>query len=374
MNNEFGDIAFTPDGKLWGFENGLLFRIDTTNAETTLVGIIAINGVSLVDLNDSVLLMESKDSLWEINVNNLKAINIGNIGYSASGDLTWYDNNLYMTSGGLLIKIILNSANTNIISSNPINTINTPIPECYGIATASFPGLENSIIGWSRQSSYKICPIDGTYQLLCNPTVVSVPGAANIRLPIQNPLPTSCTDILPVQLINFTSSILNKTVNLQWETTAEINSDYFLIERSSDGINNFSNIGKVTAAGNSNSIKQYSFIDNDPFSVNYYRLKEVDLNGKYTYSKILQVNMPQSQALNIIGNPVQNSLQVQVNVSTSQTNYLSIFDFTGRRLKAFNAQKGIQRIDVSALQDGIYVLQMITADGQVYEKTFVKSR
>lgn len=84
--------------------------------------------------------------------------------------------------------------------------------------------------------------------------------------------------------------------------------------------------------------------------------------------------MPQSQALNIIGNPVQNSLQVQVNVSTSQTNYLSIFDFTGRRLKAFNAQKGIQRIDVSALQDGIYVLQMITADGQVYEKTFVKSR
>jgi hypothetical protein len=84
--------------------------------------------------------------------------------------------------------------------------------------------------------------------------------------------------------------------------------------------------------------------------------------------------MPQVQPLIIMGNPVQNNLQLIIDNSQSSTNYLSIFDFTGRRLNSFTAQSGVQNIDVSYLTSGIYVLQMITADGQVYDKVFVKGK
>jgi hypothetical protein len=372
----YGDIAFTPDGNLWGIANGGIYQIDTSNANSILIGYTQTGGVSLVALNDSVLLSEFKDSLWAININTLKKYNLGDIGYPASGDLTWYDNDLYMSAGLLLIKIVLNTSNTAIISSEPVNsfTINPLPPDCEGLATASFPGLENSIIGFSTANTnvYKICPIDGSSQLLC-PLMGQFAGAASIRLPTQNPLPTSCAKILPVNLLNFTSTILPNAVKLQWQTASEINSSYFLIERSVDGIN-FSTIGKVNAAGSSNILKQYSFVDNAPLGENYYRLKEVDLNGNYTFSNILSVKMPQANALNIIQNPVQNNLQFTIDNLQSSTNYLSIFDFTGRRVNSFTAQNGVQDIDVSFLTSGTYVLQMITADGQVYDKVFVKGK
>jgi hypothetical protein len=369
---ELVDIAFTPDGRLWGLSNGAIYRVDTSNASSTFIGQTLIGGVSLESLNDSVLLSEYEDSLWEININTLKTYNLGNIGYAAAGDLVWYDNDLYMSSHQL-IRIVLNSTNTMILSSVPVDSFDNPIPECEGLATASFPGLENSIVGFCTRdyNAYKICPIDGSYQLLC-PLMGEFAGAASIRLPTQDPLPTSCADILPVTLLNFTSTLINKTVKLLWQTAMEINSSYFLIERSADGLN-FSTIGTITAADVNNNIKQYSFLDDGPLAVNYYRLKEVDLNGKYAYSNILSVKIPQTQVLNIIDNPVQNLLELQINTSSTQLNYVTILDFAGRKLKYFNMKNGVQNIDVSFLPTGNYILQLVTTDGEVYSIHFIKA-
>jgi hypothetical protein len=266
-----------------------------------------------------------------------------------------------MTGYNQLIKIVFNNTFTAIVSSTPLNSISNPIPsECDGLVTLSIDG-KDSLVAFAGSGIYGLSSVDGSATLLSCQNEPGSAGAACMYFP----------SALPVTLLNFTSTLLNKTVQLQWQTTSEINSSYFLVEKSSDGIN-FSGIGKVNAAGNSTSLKQYSFIDNNPLSINYYRLKEVDLDGKYVYSKILQVQMQQSTALSIIGNPVQNVLQIQINNSSLSTNYLSIFDFTGRRLKAFNAQNGLQNIDVSFLSAGTYVLQMITADGKIYDQLFVK--
>jgi hypothetical protein len=228
------------------------------------------------------------------------------------------------------------------------------------LAVINQPNLEGTLCDWAD-----------TGVLLNNKCLCGLPN--NIK---QLGSTSSCS--LPVDLLNFTATSINNTVKLQWQTTNEINSDYFTIERSSDGLS-FSGIGKVNAAGNSNGLKQYEFIDQTPLSQGrgvggeaYYRLKEVDLDGNYKYSNILLVKMPQVQPLIIMGNPVQNNLQI--NIASSQTNYLSIFDFTGRRLNSFTAQSGVQNIDVSSLTAGTYVLQMITADGQVYDKVFVKGK
>lgn len=200
----FGDIAFTPDGRLWGIVGGNLYQIDTANADTTLIGFTGLQGVSLVDLNDSILLIEYEQDLYGIKNTDASSYLIGNIGYTASGDLSWYDNDLFMTAGGLLIKIILNETNTSIISSSPVNNINYPTIGGEGLVTASF-GSINNLVTFSGVNAYQVCHLDGSYQTLC-PTIVypnGIPGAASIRMAIQNPEPTSCVVSIQEQSIHY---------------------------------------------------------------------------------------------------------------------------------------------------------------------------
>jgi hypothetical protein len=164
--------------------------------------------------------------------------------------------------------------------------------------------------------------------------------------------------------------MVNRTVQLKWQTAEEISSDYFLIERSADGVN-FEAIGRQTAAGNSGSLKQYGFVDGEPKAVNYYRLKEVDFNGHFMYSDVLLVKMVGAAALTIMQNPVGNSLQIQVNGAT-QTNELVIYDFAGRRVETVEVGNGVQRVDVSAFPAGSYVAELMEGDGEVARGRFVK--
>ncbi|MBL7891751.1 MAG: gliding motility-associated C-terminal domain-containing protein [Bacteroidia bacterium] len=189
----FGDIAFTPNGKLWGIVGGELYHIDTTNANATSIGNTGVGAVSLVGLNDTTLLAEYGDKLYGINTIHATSYYIDTIGYQAAGDLTWYDNDLYMTTGGQLIKMVLNSTYTAILSVDSINSLSNQIPTCEGAATASFVCGYNSIIGFNADNVYKICQIDGTFQMLC-PSIVmgGIPGGASIRLPVQIPQPTTC--------------------------------------------------------------------------------------------------------------------------------------------------------------------------------------
>lgn len=194
----FGDIAFTPNGKLWGIVSGDLYQIDTTTANSNLIGFTGLQSISLVGLNDTTVLAEVNQNLYGIRTTNTTTYSIGSIGYSATGDLTWYDNNLYMTSGSELIKITLDATNSSILNAVPVSTINA-ILGCEGAATSSFSGSDNRIIGFSNTDVIKICQIDGTYQMLCSNIVPGgIPGGASIRLATQNPIPTSCQDFVGI--------------------------------------------------------------------------------------------------------------------------------------------------------------------------------
>ncbi|MEO6690741.1 MAG: T9SS type A sorting domain-containing protein [Saprospiraceae bacterium] len=187
----FADIALTPNGQLWGIFVGDLYRIDVTTASVTLIGNTGLGALSLVELNDTILLAEYGMKLYGINTNNATSHYIDTIGYKAYGDLTWYDNDLYMvTSGGQIIKMVLNNNNTSILSITPIGS---SIPNCAGAVTASFVGDYNSIVGFNENDIIKICQIDGSTQTLC-PNLIDVRtfGAASIRLVTQVPQPTTC--------------------------------------------------------------------------------------------------------------------------------------------------------------------------------------
>jgi len=364
ITQEFNDIAFTPDGQLWGISSHGLFKIDTTNGAATFIGSndITEGALSLVALNDSILLTEYNDSLYGINLTNLHSYNIGQIGYYADGDLSWYGNDLYMTgfdneSDGLIIKITFNSTFSAILSSTAVNGTNNLTPQFLGLATVSINGSD-SLIGFADTSAYIISPIDGTYRLLCSSFETSyIFGAGSISFPLS----------LPVTLLYFKSTIINNTVKLQWQTATEVNSNYFSIEKSADGMH-FSAIGKVPAAGNSSSLKQYSFVDNAPLSKGegaggevYYRLNEVDLDGHAEYSNILLVKMPLAQTtITIAPNPASDRIFINASQPVQK---IAIINPEGVVVMTVNNINSSAPVHISALASGIYFIKAYTQNG-----------
>lgn len=210
---QFYDIAVTPNGQLWGIADpGYLYKVDTLTGAATFIGIMGFPGNALVELNDSTLLMAGGKNLYRVNVATGSATFIGVTGYLSAGDLTWYDNDLYLLSTvlgpRLLVKIQLNSTNTAIVSSNPINNTSNQIPVIYGAITAPFTSETNAIVGFSGRAAYKICPFNASYQILCDPIIPAAMytgGAASIRLPTQNPLPDSCGLYMATAISEFSS-------------------------------------------------------------------------------------------------------------------------------------------------------------------------
>jgi hypothetical protein len=167
---------------------------------------------------------------------------------------------------------------------------------------------------------------------------------------------------LPLGTTTFTAEAKQHTVGLQWTTATEQNSNYFSIQRSHDGAD-WSSIGQVTAAGNSDQLLQYNFVDEQPLAgTNYYRLQEVDALGASAYSQVRNVDFAASSlAVNWYPNPVRDRLTV---TSSSAMKTLTITTMDGRILQTVEGFSSGQSIDLSRYPFGIYFLLIRTADGQ----------
>lgn len=184
--------------------------------------------------------------------------------------------------------------------------------------------------------------------------------------------------ILPVQLSMFDARLQANRVHLKWETTQEINSDYFNIERSTDN-RTFTVIGNVKAQGNSYSTVNYEFIDPAPFKgINFYRLKEADIDNKTNYSAIRRIDFrnPGIQIQQLYPNPVSDNvtLRLQNEKATSLTIVVvnSYGQVVTREYKHLLA--GAQKIEVELanLASGIYELVLTTGSGVVLSEKIVK--
>jgi hypothetical protein len=195
------------------------------------------------------------------------------------------------------------------------------------------------------------------------------PGWSLVSMPTTIGSLNACL-ILPIILSNFSYSIVDKKVNLHWETSSEENSRQFIVERSLNGVD-FQAIGSVPAAGNSNILKQYSLADNSPNYINHYRIKQVDLDGRFSYSKILYVKVEKASPLQVLQNVVSTDLQYQVNAELAGSK-LEIYDMTGRNVYTANTKSGVQHINVSGWSAGKYLIRLLTVNGQVYSHQFIK--
>jgi hypothetical protein len=187
---------------------------------------------------------------------------------------------------------------------------------------------------------------------------------------------TSCT--LPLTLLNFTASRNNNVISLTWQTSNEVNTSHFNIQRSTDGTN-FTNAGNVTAKGNSAITNNYSFTD-DAKKINgdkvYYRLQMVDKDGKYTFSKIVPITLlAYTGNIKTYPNPVKDQLYILFNIQSSSKAELRITDATGKTVRSqhVDAAQNNSAIGVSVanLGKGVYYVVLITDNG-VQKTQFVK--
>jgi hypothetical protein len=180
---------------------------------------------------------------------------------------------------------------------------------------------------------------------------------------------------LPLKMGSFTASAHQPGVMLNWETLSEENSSHFEIEKSIDG-NCFERIGSVQAKGNSASRVSYSFHDAQPLLKNsYYRLRLVDLDNSYTYSRVVLIKSKPTLTIQVFPNPAKDVLQVQLPATETGTVRLSIININGRQLQSssVSVSPGNNAISISVkeLPAGNYYL-VVKDKAQQQSSAFIK--
>ncbi len=174
---------------------------------------------------------------------------------------------------------------------------------------------------------------------------------------------TGINNALPIELSSFTVTAQSNAALLQWITEVEFNNDYFVIERA-EGNQPFVAIGQVNGAGSVKTQRAYSWLDkNIPHGKLYYRLRQVDFDGKFTYSKVLNFYQQDEETPFVIYPlPVHHSLLYFSSLST-----VRILDATGRTL---STHEQVEQVDVSHLASGMYYV--INQKGDVRKMTIVR--
>lgn len=169
-------------------------------------------------------------------------------------------------------------------------------------------------------------------------------------------------NILPIELLSFTGSKVNNKTKLEWITATEINNDRFVIERSLDGYN-FKPIANVKGAGNSNNAIRYEAFDESPNKgINYYRLKQVDYDGAFSYSNIVAIKYTdEAFMVNVYPNPFNQQLNININGANGEEAHITIVDITGKTVyseRSSNAENNIMIELDGSLPNGVYFLKI----------------
>lgn len=183
------------------------------------------------------------------------------------------------------------------------------------------------------------------------------------------------TQPLPIKMVAFDVFKRNNTVELKWSTATEKNNSYFTLERSTNAID-FYSIGTIGGANNSNSLTNYSFIDKNPnLGVAYYRVKQTDYDGSYTYSQSRAIDFTKKAepSLEIIPNPSDNDNTTVLNLinMSEETTEISVCDLTGKLVFTANGFYG-SSVVLPQLEKGIYLVKVANPEIQVTRKLIVK--
>lgn len=184
---------------------------------------------------------------------------------------------------------------------------------------------------------------------------------------------------LPIKLTYFKGTKVNGTAAmLEWGTATETNNDYFVIERSADGVT-FQQIDIVNGAGSTSTARRYSILDNNPLAGNnYYRLRQVDVDGTSSLSHVVVLNFDKDFSVNIYPNPFSDNFRLDIYTETTSSSNASVevFDMQGRLVQQLqpNLQSGYNRIDMQLdnLANGPYMIRVVAGE-QIVTTSVIKN-
>jgi hypothetical protein len=256
------------------------------------------------------------------------------------------------------------------------STINSNQSVDYTVTNAvagTFYAVSNSVTGqslgtgvWATANGSLLLTTDplttpGSYSIVIKATSIS-----GVTVCTATPAAASLTVngiALPLTLTELTADWKEQDVVLQWTTEMEQGTDWFIVERSKNGIE-FMPIGSVKAAHYSSVRKSYLFVDTDPIErVNYYRLRMVDADGRFAYSRIVNLRSASSPRVNIWPVPFDQQLNLTY-YSESNTNLeLVVRDLAGRivardRSSLFKGENRIRLSNLGKIAKGSYMLEL----------------
>lgn len=160
---------------------------------------------------------------------------------------------------------------------------------------------------------------------------------------------------LAVRSLDFSAALINGNAALKWQTASEQNTKDFVIEHSTSN-QTWNPIGAVAAAGNSNTVKFYNFIHSAPsIGNNYYRLLQRDLDGKNSYSKVVNVELKKANTgISILPNPVVNG---QLKLQLHQASRITIYNSQGASVLSKQFPAGAHALDISGWAKGMYIVK-----------------
>ncbi|MHA4812407.1 T9SS type A sorting domain-containing protein [Flavitalea flava] len=177
---------------------------------------------------------------------------------------------------------------------------------------------------------------------------------------------------LPITLVYFKAMVINRQVVTSWQTVFENNSSHFEVWRSQDG-RQFENIGRIAAAGNSNTKLNYTLNDATPYpGISYYRLKSIDKDGTFTWSNIEKINLDGGTNIFLSPNPATSYIAINTGIQTLNKKPVArLYDTKGNLLKLFAITSTYQQVNITVLPAGIYNIS-ISYNNQIQTLPFIK--
>lgn len=305
-----------------------------------------------------------------VNLNAPNAVNPGNIGIEITST-----SNLGLTTIKRGQQQQINSSGFSInryFDIIPTNNsgLNATVKMYY--QDAELAGINESELKiWSKSiAANTIWQLLGSTAQDVNANWVSKTGVDSLN---RLTLASNTTNPLPVHLTSFSAQLISNAVQLNWSTASEINSQSFDIERAYDG-RNFVKISTTVAAGNSSTVRNYSAIDATDFNASaFYRLKQINKDGSFTYSQIVVVNKGNisNNFISVFPNPTHGKVQLRFVSNSNNPAQLQVNDLNGKIIvnQFVAVAKGINNVeyDISKLAKGVYYFRLNGIDSKTIQ-------
>ena len=194
----------------------------------------------------------------------------------------------------------------------------------------------------------------------------------NVLKSISDTVTSITSQVLPLAWGSFSAEKIGNTALLKWSTLQEINTVKFIIERSNDAIH-FKPIGTLNASGNTTGVTFYNLSDGAPMSGNdYYRITEIDRDGKMLYSEVKMVSFDFAPATVIVSpNPAKDHLNISI-AGNKQTLHLALVTSLGQVVSTATMKDEYNSIPIHAISSGLYYLKITGGDISTVEKIVIE--